>query len=131
MNRNLICTFLFVAFFGVISVNAQTELVGKYYYDTKIDDDRHNFRYLFELKNKNVAIYINEQDGSETQRRFGTWTWNKKNNLIIIIIPPNRKDPIQGQEIKLTFTFKIIGNKLKLIRDLPYKESKGEIYQKL
>lgn len=113
------------------SINTQSDLVGKYYHDTKIDEGQHSFRLLFELKNKNVAVYSNEQDGAETQRRFGTWTWNKKTNQITIILPPIKKNPIQGQEIKLTFVFKIIEDKLKLIKDLPYKDGQGEIYQRM
>lgn len=131
MYKQLFISFLFIFTFGVFSANAQSNLFGTYYYDTKIDEGRHNFRLLFELKDKNTAIYSNEQDGEETQKRFGTWRFNKRLNQITVIMPPVKNNPLMGQSTKLTFVFKIIGNKLKLIKDLPYKDSKGEIYQKL
>lgn len=134
MRNKTFMSFLVIGVFtfvGLISANGQANLVGTYFHDTKIDDGRHDFRLLFELKSKNIAVYRNEQEGSETQKRVGTWTWDKKTNLVTIIIPPVRKNPVQGQEIKLTFVFKPIGKNLKLIRDLPYKEGVGEIYQRL
>ncbi len=131
MKNRLLFAFLCIAFIGVVSAKAQASLTGKYYFDIKIDEEKHNFRLLFELKNKNIAVYSNEQDGSETQRRFGNWTYNKKLNQITITLPPAKNNPMMGQETKLTFVFKVVGNKLKLIKDLPYKDGKGEIYQKL
>ncbi len=131
MYKQLLISFLLIFTFGIFSANAQSNLIGKYYYDTKIDEGRHNFRLLFELKNKNVAVYSNEQDGEETQKRFGSWTWNKKLNQITVIMPPVKNNPLMGQTTKLSFIFKIVGNNLKLIKDLPYKNGKGEIYQKL
>lgn len=131
MYKHLLISFLLIFTFGVFSANAQSNLIGKYYYDTKIDEGRHNFRLLFELKIKNVAVYSNEQDGEETQKRFGTWSFNKKLNQITVIMPPVKNNPLMSQNTKLTFVFKIVGNNLKLIKDLPYKDGKGEIYQKL
>lgn len=130
MNKKLILPFLLLVF-TVVSANAQSSFVGKYYFDTKIDEGQHNFRLLFELKDKNTAIYTNEQDGVETQKRIGTWSYNKKLNQISIIMPPVKKNPMMGQEVKLTFVFNVLGDKLKLIRDLPFRDGKGEIYQKL
>lgn len=134
MNKRLYISLLFIGIFiflGASSVNAQSNLVGKYFFDTKIDEGRHDFRYLFDLKQNNVAIYSNEQEGAETQKRIGTWNWNKKSNLVTVVLPPVKKNAIQGQEIKLTFVFKVVGNKLKLTKELPYNEGVGSIYQKL
>lgn len=131
MNKKLLISSLIIFIFGVFSANAQSNLISKYYYDTKIDEGRHNFRLLFELKDENVAVYSNEQDGEETQKRFGTWSYNKKMDQITVIMPPVENNPMMGQNVKLTFVFKIVGSKLKLIKDLPYKNGKGEIYQKL
>jgi hypothetical protein len=130
MSKKLIISLLFIAFI-TISANAQTNLLGTYFYDKKIDDGRNTLRLIFELKEKNRAVYSNKQDETETQRRFGSWIYNKKLNQITVVMPPVKNNPIQGQEVKLTFVFKVVGNKLKLIRDLPYKEGTGEIYQKL
>jgi hypothetical protein len=115
---------------GTISAIAQSTLIGKYSYQQKIDEGRNTLDLIFEVKSKNVAVYRNEQDGSETQKRFGIWAWNKKNKQITIIMPPVKKNAVQGQEIKLTFVFKIIGNNLKLVKDLPYKEGIGNLYEK-
>ncbi|HRH43350.1 MAG TPA: hypothetical protein PKY82_17080 [Pyrinomonadaceae bacterium] len=131
MYKQLFISLLLIITFGVFLANAQSNLFGKYYYDTKIDEGRHNFRLLFELKNKNVAVYSNEQDGEETQKRFGIWTFNKKLNQITVLMPPVKNNPLMGQSTKLTFVFKIVGNNLKLIKDLPYKNGNGEIYQQM
>lgn len=131
MNRKLLISWLFIIVFTVISANAQSNLAGTYYFDKKIDEGRNTLRLIVELKSKNIAVYSNKQNDLETQRRFGTWTYNKKLNQITVIMPPVKKNPMMGQEVKLTFIFKIVGDKLKLIRDLPYKDGKGEIYQKL
>jgi hypothetical protein len=130
MNKKLFISLLFIAFIA-ISAKAQSNLPGSYYYDKKIDEGRNTLRLVFELKGKNAAVYVNKQDENETQRRFGTWTYNKKLSQITVIMPPVKKNPMQGQEVKLTFVFKVVGNKLKLVKDLPYREGKGEIYQKL
>lgn len=129
MNKKLILSFSFILF-TVIAANAQSNLAGTYYFDKKIDEGRNTLRLIVELKSKNVAVYSNKQDDLETQRRFGTWTYNKKLNQITVIMPPVKKNPMMGQEVKLTFIFKVTGDKLKLIKDLPYKDGKGEIYQK-
>lgn len=134
MNKKLAFSLLFIAFIticGTVSANAQANLLGTYYYDKKIDEGRNTLRLIFELKGKNAAVYSNKQEDNETQRRFGTWTYNKKLNQITVIMPPVKKNPMMGQEVKLTFVFKVVGNKLKLIKDLPYREGAGEIYQRL
>lgn len=133
MNKKIILSLLFftvVTAFGAVEIKAQKSFHGKYYYDKKIDEGRNTLRLLFELKAKNIAVYSNEQDGTETQKRFGTWIYNKRNQ-ITVIMPPVKNNPMQGQEVKLTFVFKVVGNTLKLVKDLPYKEGNGEIYQKL
>lgn len=129
MNKRLLLSFLFIAI-TTVSAIAQTNLTGTYLYQQKIDDGRNTLDLIFELRSKNVAVYRNEQDGVETQRRFGTWTWNTKTNLVTIIMPPVKKNPMQGQEVKLTFVFRVVGKNLKLIKDLPYKDGIGNIYQK-
>lgn len=130
MNKKLFLSFLFITIITV-SATAQTNLTGKYSYRMSIDEGRNTLDLIFELKAKNVAIYRNEQNGEETQRRFGSWSYNKKLHQITIIMPPVKNNPMMGQEKKLTFVFKVIGNNLKLIKDLPYKDGKGEVYQRL
>ncbi len=129
MKKKLLLSFLFIAII-TISATAQTNLIGKYSHQQKIDEGRNTLDLIFELKAKNVAVYRNEQNGEETQRRLGSWTWNKKTNLVTLILPPIKKNPIRGQEVKLTFVFSVVGGNLKLIKDLPYQDGKGEIYQK-
>lgn len=120
----------FVSFAAVTSVNAQT-VVGKYYTDTKIDDGRNDFRLLFDLREKGVAVYSNEQNGEQTQSRKGTWTHNKRTNRITVTLPPVRENPMMGQEVKLTFVFKVEGERLKLISSKPYNDGVNEIYKRL
>ncbi|MEK7724540.1 MAG: hypothetical protein AAB336_09350, partial [Acidobacteriota bacterium] len=110
--------------------NAQSNLLGNYKFQKKIDEGRNTLDLIFELKNKSLAVFRNEQEGNETQRRFGTWTFNKKLNQITIIMPPVKKNPMMGQEVKLTFVFKVLEDKLKLIKDLPYRDDIGAIFQK-
>ena len=121
----------FIAFAGTTETQAQSDLTGTYYLDLEIDDGKNNFRLLFDLQEKNVAVYRNEQNGEETQKRFGTWSLNKRTKQITVIMPPVKANPIMGQEKKLTFVFKVTGETLKLIKDLPYNDGKGEIYKKL
>lgn len=129
MNKKLLLSFLFIAII-TIAATAQTNLIGKYSHQQKIDEGRNTLDLIFKLKTKNVAVYRNEQNGEETQKRVGSWSYNKKLNQITIIMPPIKKNPMQGQEVKLTFVFRMIGDNLKLIKGLPYKDSIGEIYQK-
>lgn len=132
MNKKFFISFILIAVFTTIcavSNHAQTNLIGTYSHNQKIDEGRNTLDLIFELKAKNAAVYRNEQDGVETQKRFGTWTWNKKTKLITIIMPPV-KNPTQGQEVKLTFVFRVVGTDLKLIKDLPYNDGIGNIYQK-
>ncbi len=133
MNKKILLTFIFVgiiAVLGTVSAKAQANLMSKYSYQMSIDDGRNTLDLIFELRAKNVVVYRNEQNGEETQKRFGTWNWSKKTNRITIIMPPVKKNPVQGQEKKLTFVFSLAGKNLKLIKDLPYKTGKGEIYQR-
>lgn len=120
----------FVLFAAVTGVNAQT-VVGKYYTDTKIDDGRNDFRLLFDLKEKGVAVYSNEQNGDETQSRKGTWNHNKRTNRITVVLPPVKDNPMMGQEVKLTFVFKIEGETLRLISAKPYNDGVNAIYKRL
>lgn len=134
MNKKLTISLFFIAFIticGSVSANAQANLVGKYYYDKEIDEGRNTLRLIFELKAKNAAVYSNSQGDVETQRRFGSWTYNKKLNQITVTMPPVKKNPMMGQEVKLTFVFKVVGDTLKLVKDLPYRDGAGEIYRKL
>ena len=133
-HRNILqalCGVLVLAAAGVVAVPAQTNLLGTYFYDTKIDDGRHDFRRLVELRARGVAVYRNEQEGAETQRRAGTWRWNRKTNLVTLVFPPVKNNPMQGQEIKLTFVFKYADGKLQMTKDLPYNEGVGNVYRKL
>lgn len=134
MNKKILLSLLFIVFIvfgGFISTKAQSNPAGKYYFDLSIDEGRNILRLIFELKNKNAAIYSNKQNEVETQRRFGTWSYNKKLNQITVIMPPVKKNPMMGQEVKLTFVFKLVGRNLKLIKDLPFNDGKGQIYQRL
>ncbi|NJM52459.1 MAG: hypothetical protein HC846_03120 [Blastocatellia bacterium] len=63
---------------SLANVQTDGDLIGKYSYRMSIDEGRNTLDLIFELKAKNVAIYRNEQNGEETQKRFGTWTWSKK-----------------------------------------------------
>jgi hypothetical protein len=107
----------------------QTAVLGQYKHRQKIDEGRNTLELIFEIAEGGRAIYRNVQDGMETQKRNGTWTWNEgKNQLTVNLSPvPNG---LQGQEVKLTFVFQQIGNNLKLVTDLPYKQGAGEIYEK-
>jgi hypothetical protein len=134
MRRTIFAILLlagFIAFAGTIEAQAQSNLVGTYYFDMKIDDGTNNFRLLFDLQDKGIAVYRNEQNGEETQKRVGTWSQNKRTKQITVIMPPVKRDPIMGQEKKLTFVFKLTGKNLQLIKDLPYNDGKNEIYTKL
>lgn len=115
---------------STISANAQSDLRGIYTFQKSIDDGRNTLDLIVELRSKNVAVYRNEQEGNETQRRFGTWTFNKQKRTVTVIMPPVKKDPVQGQEVKLTFVFKIVGKNLKLVKDLPYNEGVGSIFER-
>lgn len=134
MRRTIFAILLlagFIAFAGTTETQAQSNLVGTYYFDMKIDDGKNNFRLLFDLQDKNVAVYRNEQNGEETQKRFGTWSLNKRTKQITVIMPPVKPNPIMGQEKKLTFVFKVTGKNLQLVKDLPYNDGKNEVYTKL
>ena len=126
----ILLTIAFLTICAAVSTNAQSNLIGKYYFDKSIDDGQNTLRLVFELRAKNAAVYSNKQGETETQRRSGTWTYNKKLNQITIILPPVKKNPLMGQEVKLTFVFKVVGDRLKLIKDLPYKDGAGEIYRR-
>ena len=134
MNKNIFLLLLLagiLSFAGAIPSRAQTPPSGKYYHDKKIDEGRHDFRMLFEFRSDRTVVYSNEQEGAETQRRFGKWTWNQKAKQLTVDLPPVKNNPMQGQEVRLTFVFRVVGRNLELIRDLPYREGKGEIYRPL
>ena len=71
MDKKLFIAFLFIAIIA-ISATAQTNLIGKYSHQQTIDEGRNTLDLIFELKSKNIAVYRNEQNGEETQRRFGS-----------------------------------------------------------
>lgn len=134
MRRTIFAILLlagFIAFAGTTETQAQNNLVGTYYFDMKIDGGKNNFRLLFDLQVKKVATYRNEQNGEETQKRLGTWSYNNKTKQITVIMPPVKANPIMGEEKKLTFVFKVNGKNLQLVKDLPYNDGKNEVYTKL
>lgn len=56
---------------------------------------------------------------------------NERTKQITVIMPRVVSNPIMGQRTKLTFVFKVAGDKLQLIKDLPFNDGKGEIYTRL
>lgn len=132
-NRKLL-SILFVAVFVTLSAgyaNAQSsKFIGYYMHTQSIDEGRNSLDLIFDLKAKGVAVYRNQQGDNETQKRTGTWAYNAKSKLITVTLPPVKKNPTQGQEVKLTFVFKAVGENLELVKDLPYNDGVGNLYER-
>lgn len=135
MKRNLLTAFLAIGFLlslSAISINAQTNLLGKYDYTDKTTEGN-PMNSALEIKSGNTVVftYISVEDDYDTKTRSGTWNYNKAKNLLTITLPANTDNEDKGDDKKQIYTFKVAGRNLNWIKSSWEDNLVGKTYKKV
>lgn len=125
MRNNLLTGFIvigFLAILGAVSINAQTNLTGKYRnIETIADEESGEIDWTLEVKSKNIAV-LTSIEGNTKEVKRGSWKWNKAQNSMTATFPARNK-----KEIKFTYVFSLSGKNL-VLKKMLTSEGEGETY---